>query len=138
MKGSITATGQMLSKAEKEALTRSRKTRRLRETMADYSFALPLVIFMLAFMIYPLLYNIVLSFRDVQLSNFIQGAQPFEGDARRAADWLDEPDHYHQRGVPVDFQRRLRCLHQLTAGGRHSGGGSPARREDSRCIAYWW
>ncbi|WP_246206654.1 carbohydrate ABC transporter permease [Virgibacillus ihumii] len=45
----------------------------------DYTFLLPAGIFLLVFLVYPILYNINLSFREINISNLIQGEQPFVG-----------------------------------------------------------
>ncbi|WP_337969660.1 carbohydrate ABC transporter permease [Virgibacillus salexigens] len=45
----------------------------------DYTFLLPSALFLLAFLVYPILYNILLSFKDINIGNLIQGEQPFVG-----------------------------------------------------------
>ncbi|MFB5662972.1 carbohydrate ABC transporter permease [Alteribacillus sp. HJP-4] len=45
----------------------------------DYSFILPAIVFLSLFLIYPVLYNINLSFRDITIRNLIQGDQLFIG-----------------------------------------------------------
>lgn len=45
----------------------------------DYTFLIPSGLFMLIFMIYPILFNIVLSFKEVNVSNLIEGNQSFAG-----------------------------------------------------------
>ncbi len=45
----------------------------------DYTFLLPAALFLSAFLVYPITYNIYLSFRDVNIGNLIHGEQPFVG-----------------------------------------------------------
>lgn len=51
----------------------------LREERKGYLFALPALMFMLTFVGYPIIYNIILSFRDVNVMNFSQEIKPFIG-----------------------------------------------------------
>ncbi len=52
----------------------------------DYLFVLPAVIFILATILYPLIYTIDLSLHDVTIRNFLSGTAPFVGlDNYRAA-----------------------------------------------------
>lgn len=51
---------------------------RLREKAAGYAFTLPAVLFVVLLVIYPLGYNVLLSFRNVTLRNF-NGKQDFVG-----------------------------------------------------------
>lgn len=51
---------------------------RLREKIVGYAFTLPAVLFVVLLVIYPLGYNVVLSFKNVVLSNF-NGKQNFVG-----------------------------------------------------------
>lgn len=50
-----------------------------RKMNSDYTFILPAVIFICFLMVYPILYNILMSFKDVTISNLIQGEQNFVG-----------------------------------------------------------
>nr|WP_202406452.1 sugar ABC transporter permease [Virgibacillus massiliensis] len=50
-----------------------------RNKFKDYTFLLPSALFLLAFLVYPILYNILLSFKDINIGNLIQGEQPFVG-----------------------------------------------------------
>lgn len=51
----------------------------IREERKGYLFVLPALIFMLAFVGYPIIYNILLSFRDVNVMTFSQKIKPFVG-----------------------------------------------------------
>lgn len=50
-----------------------------RKMNSDYTFILPAVIFICFLMVYPILYNILMSFKDVTIQNLIQGEQSFVG-----------------------------------------------------------
>lgn len=50
-----------------------------RKMNSDYTFILPAVIFICFLMVYPILYNILMSFKDVTIRNLIQGEQSFVG-----------------------------------------------------------
>lgn len=50
-----------------------------RKMNSDYTFILPAVIFICFLMVYPILYNILMSFKDVTIRNLIQGEQNFVG-----------------------------------------------------------
>lgn len=45
----------------------------------DYTFLLPASIFLLIFLVYPIIFNINLSFRDVNIGNLIQGERELVG-----------------------------------------------------------
>lgn len=45
----------------------------------DYTFIIPAFVFIAVFMIYPIIYNIVMSFKDVTIQNLISGDQKFVG-----------------------------------------------------------
>lgn len=47
--------------------------------LGNYLFVAPAVIFLLIFMVYPVVFNVILSFQDVQASNLITGDAPFVG-----------------------------------------------------------
>ena len=51
----------------------------IREERKGYLFVLPALIFMLAFVGYPIIYNFVLSFHDVNVMTFSQATKPFVG-----------------------------------------------------------
>lgn len=51
----------------------------IKEERKGYLFVLPALIFMLAFVGYPIIYNFVLSFHDVNVMNFSQPIKPFVG-----------------------------------------------------------
>lgn len=51
----------------------------IREERKGYLFVLPALIFMLAFVGYPIIYNFILSFRDVNVTTFSQPIKPFVG-----------------------------------------------------------
>lgn len=53
--------------------------------LADYSFIAPAALFMLAFMVYPIIFNIQISFRDLQASTLLTGEAPFVGLANYKA-----------------------------------------------------
>ena len=42
----------------------------IREKRAGYAFSLPAVVFLLVIVVYPLMYNISMSFKDVTLETF--------------------------------------------------------------------
>lgn len=67
---------------EAETTSKSRRDRgrgwRL-QSLGNYMFVAPAVIFLLIFMVYPVFFNIVLSFQDVKASNLITGDAPFVG-----------------------------------------------------------
>lgn len=54
---------------------RERKSKRY----MDYTFIIPAILFIGLFMVYPIIYNIIMSFKDVTISNLIQGEQNFIG-----------------------------------------------------------
>ena len=47
--------------------------------VGDYLFVLPAVVFILATILYPILYTIDLSLHDVTITNFLAGTAPFVG-----------------------------------------------------------
>lgn len=51
----------------------------IREERKGYLFVLPALIFMLAFVGYPIIYNFILSFHDVNVMTFSQPVKPFVG-----------------------------------------------------------
>lgn len=51
----------------------------VREERKGYLFVLPALIFMLAFVGYPIIYNFILSFYDVNVMTFSQAVKPFVG-----------------------------------------------------------
>lgn len=51
----------------------------IREERKGYLFVLPALIFMLAFVGYPIIYNFILSFRDVNVTTFSNPIKPFVG-----------------------------------------------------------
>lgn len=53
--------------------------RRHREALAGATFVLPAALFMLAMMLYPLMYNIVLSFKDLTVMTFRGNTSKFVG-----------------------------------------------------------
>ncbi|GGJ99252.1 sugar ABC transporter permease [Lentibacillus kapialis] len=55
------------------------KKKYTRDKMKDYTFLLPAGLFLTVFLVYPIFYNIILSFRDINIGNLIQGEQPFIG-----------------------------------------------------------
>lgn len=57
----------------------SNKWHVLIEKSKDYTFLLPAGLFLTVFLVYPILYNVYLSFRDINIGNLIQGDQPFVG-----------------------------------------------------------
>lgn len=50
-----------------------------RKRYVDYTFIIPAFVFIAVFMIYPIIYNIVMSFKDVTIQNLISGDQKFVG-----------------------------------------------------------
>src|SRR5437016_7838964 len=44
-----------------------------------YSFVLPIVLFTLLFLAYPVIYSVALSFRDATVDTFVGGDMPFNG-----------------------------------------------------------
>lgn len=61
-----------------ESKTEGRFFHRLMKRKSDYLFLLPAMLFLLFFMIFPIVYNLELSFKNVSLSN-LTGAQKFVG-----------------------------------------------------------
>ena len=57
----------------------NRWIRRYREALAGATFVLPAALFMLAMMLYPLMYNIVLSFKDLTVMTFRGNTSKFVG-----------------------------------------------------------
>jgi len=51
----------------------------IKEERKGYIFVLPALIFMLAFVGYPIIYNFILSLRDVNVTTFSQPVKPFVG-----------------------------------------------------------
>jgi len=51
----------------------------IREERKGYLFVFPALIFMLAFVGYPIIYNFILSFRDVNVTTFSNPIKPFVG-----------------------------------------------------------
>lgn len=51
----------------------------IKEERKGYIFVLPALIFMLAFVGYPIIYNFILSFHDVNVMTFSQSVKPFVG-----------------------------------------------------------
>src|SRR5690625_5144470 len=58
-----------------------RKLKSIIEKGKDYTFLLPASVFLIAFLVYPIMYNINLSFRDVNISNLIEGERELVGFA---------------------------------------------------------
>jgi len=56
-----------------------RRARRSSGVVARYAFVLPAVLYLVAFMFYPLLYTFYLSVFDVNAGNFVRGGAPFVG-----------------------------------------------------------
>src|SRR5215469_900181 len=50
-------------------------------SLAPYSFILPIVVFALLLLAYPMLYSLTLSFRDATVDTFVSGDMPFNGVA---------------------------------------------------------
>ena len=50
-----------------------------RNTLLFLSFVLPAAIYMTLMVIFPIIYNIAISFRDINLMNFAQGGSSFVG-----------------------------------------------------------
>ncbi len=50
-----------------------------RNTLLFLSFVLPAAIYMILMVIFPIIYNIAISFRDINLMNFAQGGSSFVG-----------------------------------------------------------
>jgi multiple sugar transport system permease protein len=62
----------------------------IKEERKGYIFVFPALIFMLAFVGYPIIYNFILSFRDVNVMNFSQSVKPFVG-FKNYADMFKDP-----------------------------------------------
>jgi multiple sugar transport system permease protein len=52
---------------------------RWRRLFTPYSFVLPIVLFALLFLAYPVVYSVALSFRDATIDTFVGGDMPFNG-----------------------------------------------------------
>jgi multiple sugar transport system permease protein len=64
------------------AVRKPERARRIKVRLADagnYLFVLPAVLFLAAFLIYPILYNIRLSFIDVKATNLLSGSAAWVG-----------------------------------------------------------
>ncbi len=71
----------------------ARGPRRRLHTMnvvSRYSFVLPAVVFLIVFMVYPLVYTVNLSLFDVNAGNFLSGGAPFVG-LENYADFIGSP-----------------------------------------------
>lgn len=69
----------MGEKTSSTVSTSSKGFRNIVNNSIDYTFLLPAALFLTAFLVYPITYNIYLSFRDVNIGNLIHGEQPFVG-----------------------------------------------------------
>ncbi|MGM8364287.1 carbohydrate ABC transporter permease [Virgibacillus sp. W0181] len=58
---------------------RQKMFKRILNISKDYTFLLPAGLFLLVFLVYPILFNINLSFRDVDISNLIEGERQLVG-----------------------------------------------------------
>jgi len=56
-----------------------KKKNHLQKDIVNYTFILPAAIFIIVFMFYPIVYNIIMSFKDVTISNLVNGSQEFIG-----------------------------------------------------------
>lgn len=61
------------------ATKRSNRLQQFIEKSKDYTFLLPAGLFLTLFLVYPIVYNVYLSFRDINIGNLIQGEQAFVG-----------------------------------------------------------
>jgi multiple sugar transport system permease protein len=68
-----------LRTGEKMIARKPRWSFHLRASNARYLFVLPAAIYLITFFAYPLGYNVVISFQNVDLAHFIQGSGPFIG-----------------------------------------------------------
>src|SRR5262249_5076279 len=55
------------------------RRRRWRRSFTPYSFVLPIALFTLFFLAYPVIYSLALSFRDATVDTFVGGDMPFNG-----------------------------------------------------------
>jgi multiple sugar transport system permease protein len=65
--------------AEVQARAVPRRKAAWRTALTSYSFVLPLAIFGLLLLVYPMLYSLALSFRDATVETFVSGDMPFVG-----------------------------------------------------------
>jgi multiple sugar transport system permease protein len=65
------------------------RLRRFRRALVPYLFVAPVVIFLSALLVYPLVLNLLLSFQDRQLANLISGPVHWVGTANYAAAFHD-------------------------------------------------
>lgn len=74
--------------------------RALRRRLGDHLFVLPALIFVLATMVYPVLYNIVLSMSDADFISFVQGTDKYVGlgNYRRL---ISDPELRNSFGVSI-------------------------------------
>lgn len=56
-----------------------KRTTRWRRGLTPYSFLVPIVVFTLLFLAYPVIYSLTLSFRDATVDTFVGGDMPFNG-----------------------------------------------------------
>jgi multiple sugar transport system permease protein len=55
------------------------RARRLRRTVAPYVFVAPAALFMVAFLLYPIVFNVTTSFRQLTATNLLSGGAPWVG-----------------------------------------------------------
>jgi multiple sugar transport system permease protein len=65
--------------AEVQGRVNPRRKAAWRTALTSYSFVLPLAIFGLLLLVYPMLYSLALSFRDATVETFVSGDMPFVG-----------------------------------------------------------
>ena len=59
--------------------SQTKRTVRWRGLLIPYSFVLPIILFTVLFLAYPVVYSLTLSFRDATIDTFVGGDMPFNG-----------------------------------------------------------
>src|ERR1700723_3468940 len=60
-----------------------------RTALTSYSFILPITVFGLLLLVYPVLYSLALSFRDATVETYVSGDMPFVGLSNYAQSLAD-------------------------------------------------
>jgi multiple sugar transport system permease protein len=92
----------------------SPRRRRVNRDLLNYLFVLPAAIYILITMIYPIFYNVRMSFQDVNISTFLSGDAAWVGIANYR-DLLNDPAFWHALRLSVAFTV-FSLIGQLTIG----------------------
>ena len=95
-----------MSQTQASSGTLKRMTFRFRPAelrkLSNYLFLAPAVIFIVLTMLYPLLYNLYLSFHDVTVGNFVAGTAPFVG-LEKYGEIIADPTFRHSLLISLLF-----------------------------------